>query len=83
MHAEARRGSSEADEGPSLVSALSNAGSDKVSQHGYDRVYTPLFEPLRAKSIRMLEIGVDKGRRHASVGGGRCWRGAVHEGAIC
>ena len=61
VHAEARGGSSEA-EGPSLVSALSNAGSDKVTQDGYDRVYTPLFEPLRAKPVRIVEIGVERGR---------------------
>ena len=59
VHAEARGGSSE---GPSLVSALSNAGSDKTGHHGYDRVYTPLFEPLRAKPVRLVEIGVERGR---------------------
>ena len=61
VHAEARGGSGEA-EGPSLAFALSNAGSDKVTQDGYDRVYTPLFEPLRAKPVRLVEIGLGRGR---------------------
>lgn len=34
---------------------------DKGSSHGYERVYEPLFEPLRDKPIRLLEIGVLRG----------------------
>jgi cephalosporin hydroxylase len=34
---------------------------DKGSWHRYDRIYEPLFSPLRDKPIRLLEIGVLKG----------------------
>jgi hypothetical protein len=47
-------------ERPSLADALSK--SDKTTRHGYDRVYTPLFEPLRAQPIRFVEIGVHEGK---------------------
>lgn len=33
-------------------------GSDKASTHDYHRVYAALLEPLRNKSIRILEIGL-------------------------
>lgn len=39
-------------------------GSDKSTAngwHGYSRVYEPLFEPMRNKPIRLLEIGVSFG----------------------
>lgn len=37
-------------------------GTDKASSHhDYCRIYEPLFEPLRQKSISILEIGVHNG----------------------
>jgi len=47
---------------PTLHDELSKAGSDKIHHHGYDRFYTPLFEPLRATPIRIVEIGVEQGK---------------------
>ena len=36
-------------------------GCDRGSRHGYDRVYEPLFEPIRNEPLRILEIGVFRG----------------------
>jgi len=46
----------------SLHSILAAAGSDKATHHGYTRYYSREFEPLRAQAIRLVEIGVEKGR---------------------
>ena len=46
----------------SLVELFDKYGCDKGNiKHRYDRVYGPAMEPLRAKSFRMLEIGIFKG----------------------
>ena len=45
-----------------LHKLLKDAGSDKSFHHGYTRFYAPLFEPLRAKRLRLVEIGVEEGR---------------------
>jgi cephalosporin hydroxylase len=34
---------------------------DKGKKHGYEAVYEPDFEPLRNKSIKILDVGVFKG----------------------
>ena len=47
---------------PSLHQILSKSRSDKAAHHGYTRFYTPLFEPLRTKKTRLVEIGVEQGR---------------------
>lgn len=36
-------------------------GSDKCKHHGYHRYYEPIFNTLKSKSLRLLEIGVDRG----------------------
>ena len=36
-------------------------GCDKGHRHGYERVYEPLFEPIRYEPIRLLEIGIFEG----------------------
>ena len=45
-----------------LHKILEAAGSDKAGHHGYTRYYSREFEPLRAKAIRLVEIGVQEGR---------------------
>jgi len=45
-----------------LHKLLKDAGSDKSFHHGYTRFYVPLFEPLREKPVRLVEIGVEQGR---------------------
>lgn len=39
---------------------------DKSSKHGYDAVYTELFEPLRNTPLNILEIGIFRGESLAS-----------------
>jgi len=41
-------------------------GCDKGSRHGYERVYEPIFEPLRDEPIRILEIGILRGESLAA-----------------
>jgi len=36
-------------------------GCDKGQRHGYERVYEPIFSPVRNKPLRILEIGIFKG----------------------
>lgn len=36
--------------------------ADKGSKHSYEKVYEPLWEPLKDKEINILEIGTWKGR---------------------
>merc|ERR1712110_82036 len=45
-----------------LGDILTRFGSDKAFRHGYDRYYDRLLEPLRNTKLRLLEIGVEKGR---------------------
>ena len=45
-----------------LHELLTAAGSDKGRHHGYTRFYAPLFEPLRKSRLRLVEIGVEKGK---------------------
>ena len=40
--------------------------SDKATHHQYDRLYSPLFAPMRHKPINILEIGVEDGHSMAS-----------------
>lgn len=40
--------------------------SDKATHHQYDRMYSPLFAPMRRKPINILEIGVEDGHSIAS-----------------
>ena len=37
------------------------AGTDKVTQHGYHRHYDAILSHLRERDVSMLEIGVDRG----------------------
>lgn len=46
---------------PSLRECFDRHGCDRGSRHGYERIYEPLFEPLRNEPLRILEIGVFKG----------------------
>ena len=41
-------------------------GCDKGERHGYERVYEPLFAPMRDEPLRILEIGILKGASLAS-----------------
>ena len=34
---------------------------DRGGRHGYERVYEPLFSPIRERNLRILEIGIYKG----------------------
>lgn len=36
-------------------------GCDKGKRHGYERLYEPIFAPLRNSKIRILEIGILSG----------------------
>lgn len=36
-------------------------GCDRGKRHGYEKVYEPIFKPLREESLRILEIGVFRG----------------------
>jgi len=38
------------------------SGSDKGTHHHYDRYYAPIMEPLQDAPIRLLEIGVERGK---------------------
>ena len=52
----------------SLEMILGASGSDKArpgngrGEHGYTPYYENLFEPLRTRKVRLLEIGVEMGR---------------------
>lgn len=41
-------------------------GCDKGHRHGYERVYEPLFAPIREQELRILEIGIFEGASLAS-----------------
>lgn len=45
-----------------LGAILTRFDSDKARHHGYDRYYDRLLGPLRNKKVRLVEIGVEKGR---------------------
>lgn len=55
-------GSPDDPEGEPLSSILDRFGSDKSEHHGYDRYYDFLLSPLRNKNVKLVEIGVEKGR---------------------
>jgi len=46
----------------SLHDILTKFDSDKATHHGYTRYYEPLFESRRSAPIRLVEIGVERGR---------------------
>ena len=46
---------------PSLRACFDKHGCDRGKRHGYERVYEPLFAPLRRKPLRILEIGIFEG----------------------
>lgn len=48
--------------GEPLSDILNRFGSDKSSHHGYDRYYDHLLGPLRNKNVKLVEIGVEKGK---------------------
>jgi len=41
-------------------------GCDKSKRHGYERVYEPIFEPVRDEPLRILEIGILRGESLAA-----------------
>jgi hypothetical protein len=41
-------------------------GCDKGSRHGYERVYGPVFGPIREQAFTLLEIGVFRGESLAA-----------------
>ena len=45
----------------SLRECFDKHGCDRGSRHSYERVYEPLFEPIRLEPLRILEIGVWRG----------------------
>lgn len=45
----------------SLRQCFDRHGCDRGSRHGYERVYGPLFEPIRFEPLRILEIGIFRG----------------------
>lgn len=45
----------------SLRECFDKHDCDRGSRHGYERVYEPLFEPIRNQPLRILEIGVLRG----------------------
>lgn len=46
---------------PSLRDCFDKHGCDRGHRHGYERVYEPLFEPIRLGPLRILEIGIFRG----------------------
>ena len=52
----------------SLEELIASSGSDKARKgngngyHGYTRYYERIFKPLRTQAVRLVEIGVERGR---------------------
>ena len=52
----------------SLEELIASSGSDKARKgngngyHGYTRYYERIFKPLRTEAVRLVEIGVERGR---------------------
>ena len=46
---------------PSLRAIFDRHHCDRGKRHSYERVYEPLFAPIRRKPLRILESGIYQG----------------------
>lgn len=46
---------------PSLRQCFDHHGCDRGAWHSYERVYEPIFEPIRNEPLSILEIGIWRG----------------------